>query len=121
MSGERSLAARPGVADKVSDWKPEIQLAQDSSPDGQPMEGTAYLGHSALGVSLDSGLMEGMLCTEPLDRSVFRVLSVVRPEETGTPECPENSAPYDYLGLELAQMEYAAVFTDTGYPCWSTH
>ena len=125
-----------------------MQPAQDSSPDGQPMEVTAYLEHSALGVSLDSGLMEGMLCTEPLDRSVFGALSVVRPEETGTPEAsgsgitdnstnrhvlhcrrgrcriihntdvstdintdlPENSAPYDYLGLELAQMEYTAVF-----------
>ena len=65
-----------------------MQPAQDSSPDGQPMEVTAYLEHSALGVSLDSGLMEGMLCTELLHRSVFGALSVVRPEETGTPERP---------------------------------
>ena len=63
------LAARPvaGVAEKGLDWKPVIQPVQDSTPDGQPMEGTTYLEHSALGVSLDSGLMEGMSCTEPLD------------------------------------------------------
>ena len=29
------------------------------SPDGQPMEGTTYLEHSALRVSLDSGLRKG--------------------------------------------------------------
>ena len=46
-----SLAARPveGVAEKVLDWKPVIQPVQDSTPDGQPMSGTPYLEHSALG------------------------------------------------------------------------
>ena len=85
-----SLATRPieGITMKVSDWKPVIKPVQDSTPDGQPMEGTAYLEHSALGVSLDSGLMEGMSCTEPLEQSVLRVLSVVRPEETDMPEHP---------------------------------
>ena len=33
----------------------------DATLDGRLMEGTTYLEHSALGVSLDSGLMEGML------------------------------------------------------------
>ena len=65
-----------------------IKPVQDSTPDGQPMEGTAYLEHSALGVSLDSGLMEGMSCTEPLQQSVLGALSVVRPEKTDTPEHP---------------------------------
>ena len=53
-----SLAARPveGITKKVSDWKPVINPVQDITPDGQPMEGTAYPEHSALGVSLDSGL-----------------------------------------------------------------
>ena len=85
-----SLAARPveGVAEKVSDWKPVINPVQDINPDGRPMEGTAYLEHSSLGVSLDSGLMEGMLCMEPLDQSVLGVLSVGRPEETDMPERP---------------------------------
>ena len=85
-----SLAARPveGVTVKVLDWKPVIQPVQDSTPDGQPMEGTTYLEHSALGVSLDSGLMEGMSCTEPLEQSLLGEWSVVRPEETDTPERP---------------------------------
>ena len=57
-----SLAARPveGIADKVSDRKPMINPVQDITPDGRPMEGTAYPEHSALGVSLDSGLRAGM-------------------------------------------------------------
>ena len=41
-----------------------IHLVQDSTPDGQPMEGTTYLEHPALGVSLDSRLSEGMSRTE---------------------------------------------------------
>ena len=53
------LAARfvEGVAVKVLERKPVIQPVQDSTPDGQPMEGTTYLEHPALGVSLevDSG------------------------------------------------------------------
>ena len=60
------------------------------------MEGTAYLEHSALGVSLDSGLMEGMSCTEPLEQSVLGALSVVRPEETDTPERPALASQMDH-------------------------
>ena len=56
--------------------------------DGRLREGTAYLEHSAPWVSLDSGLIERMSCTEPLDQSVLGALSVVRPEETDTPERP---------------------------------
>ena len=39
-----SLVARPveGVTEKVSDWKPVINLVQDITPDCRPMEGTAY-------------------------------------------------------------------------------
>ena len=41
-----SLAARPveGVTEKISDWKPVINPFQDITPDGRPMEGTAYPG-----------------------------------------------------------------------------
>ena len=48
-----SLVARPieGITEKVSDWKPVINQVQDITPDGRPMEGTAYPEHSALGVS----------------------------------------------------------------------
>ena len=40
-----SLAARPvaGVAETGLGWNPVIQPVQDSTPDGQPMEGTTYL------------------------------------------------------------------------------
>ena len=52
------------------------------------MEGNTYLEPSALGVSLDSGLMEGMSRPEPLEQSVLGALSVVRPDETDTSERP---------------------------------
>ena len=46
-----SLAARSveSVAENVSDWKPVINQVQDISPDGRPMEETAYPEHSAPG------------------------------------------------------------------------
>ena len=45
------LAARPveGVPVKVLEGKPVIQPVQDSTPDGQPMEGTTYPGASGSG------------------------------------------------------------------------
>ena len=43
------------------------------------MEGTTYLEHSALGMFLDSGLMEGMLSPEPVEQSVLNTLWVARP------------------------------------------
>ena len=49
-----SLVARPeGIMEKVSDWKPVINPVQDITPDGRPMEGTAYPG--AFGPGGDSG------------------------------------------------------------------
>ena len=66
-----SLAARPveGVAVQVLEGKPVIQPVQDSTPDGQPMEGTTYLEHLALGMSLDSRLREGMSHMEKLEQT----------------------------------------------------
>ena len=62
------------------------------------MEGTTYLEHSVLGVSLDSGLMEGTSCPEPLERSVLNTLLVARPMEGSTEmKPPERSA----LALQL--------------------
>ena len=52
------------------------------------MEGNTYLEPSALGVSLVSGLMEGMSRPEPLEQSVLGALSVVRPDDTDTPKRP---------------------------------
>ena len=45
------------------------------------MEGTTYLEHSVLGVSLDSGLMEGTSSPEPLEQLVLNTLLVERPME----------------------------------------
>ena len=74
----REFAKRNGMARPV----PDINL------DGRPMEGNTYLESSALGVSLDSGLMEGLLCPEPLEQSVLGALAVIRTDETDKPERP---------------------------------
>ena len=63
-----------------------INLVQAITPDGRPMEGTTCPKHPALGVSLDSGLMEELLCPEPLEQSVLGAL--MRPDETDRPERP---------------------------------
>ena len=46
-----SLAVRPieGVTENVFDWKPVINPAISYTLDGQPMEGSTYLEHPALG------------------------------------------------------------------------
>ena len=75
-----SLVARPEAGIMTSDWKPVINPVQDIIPDGRPMEGTAYPEHSALGVSLDSGLRVGMSSIEPVRQSVLNTLSVARLE-----------------------------------------
>ena len=76
------LAVRPvkGVTEKVSDGKPVINPVQDITPDGRPMEGTAYPEHSAPGVSLDSGLKAGMSSLETLQQSVRNTSLVAQPQ-----------------------------------------
>ena len=64
-----------GITEEISDWVPDATL------DGRLMEGTTYLEHSFLGVSLDSGLMEGMSGLEPVEQSVLNTLLAARPEE----------------------------------------
>ena len=73
-----------GLIEKISDWEPEASPVQDATLDGQLREGTTYLEQSAAGVSLDSGLMEGMARLEPLEQSVLNTLLVARPSETST-------------------------------------
>ena len=55
-------ATRPeeGITEEHSDREPVVLPVPDITLDGRPMEGTTYLEHSALGVSLDSGLMAAM-------------------------------------------------------------
>ena len=72
------------------------------------MEGTTYLEHSALGVSLNSGLMAGMLRLESFEQSVLRTLLVARwvevLTETDTPERSTLASQVDYghSNLELS-------------------
>ena len=77
---------------EFADWDAVAHPVPDNNLDGRPMQGNTYLEHSALGVSLDSGLMEGMLRPEPLEQSVLGTLLVARPveaiTETDTPERP---------------------------------
>ena len=74
----REFAKRNVMAHPV----PDINL------DSRPMEGNTYLEPSALGVSLDSGLIEELLCPEPLEQSVLGGLSVIQLDETDKPERP---------------------------------
>ena len=78
-----SLAVRPieGVTENVLDWKPVINPAVSYILDGRPMEGTTYPDHLALEVALDSRLMEGASCLEPLDQLVFGLSLTARPVE----------------------------------------
>ena len=77
-----SLTAQPveGVAEKVSDHRPVINLVQNINPDGRPMEGITYPEHLAPGVSLDSRLSTGMLLVKPLPSLVHKISLVARPQ-----------------------------------------
>ena len=77
------LVARPGkgITEEISDWEPVAHPVPDTTLDGRLMEGTTYLEHSVIGVSLDSGLMAGMSSLEPLQQSVLNTLLVARPEK----------------------------------------
>ena len=72
--------ARPGrgITEETSDWEPVAHPVPDATLDGRFMEGTTYLEHSVLGVSLDSGPMEGMSSLEPLEQSVLNTLSAAQ-------------------------------------------
>ena len=67
-----------GLVEKISDWEPEASPVPDATLDGRLREGNTYLEHSAPGVSLDSGLMEGMSRLEPLEQSVLNTLLVAQ-------------------------------------------
>ena len=103
-------AARPEeeITEELSDRELVALPVPDITLDGRPMEGTTYLEHSALGVSLDSGLMAGMSRLEPFKQSVLSTLLVARPvevlTETNTTERPALASQVDYghSNLELS-------------------
>ena len=90
MEGIMRSVTRPdgGSIMEFAKWNAMAHPVLDINLDGRPMEGNTYLEPSALGVSLDNGLMEGLLCPEPLEQSVLGALSVIRPDETDRPERP---------------------------------
>ena len=80
MEGITRSVTRPdgGSIREFAKWNAMVHPVPDINLDGRPVEGNTYLEPSALGVSLDSGLMEGLLCPEPLEQSVLGALSVIR-------------------------------------------
>ena len=84
--------------------KGDIRLAaggasgSENYPERSTYGGDYLPGAFGSGVSLDSGLMEGTSCPEPLERSVLNTLLVARPMEGSTEmKPPEHSA----LALQL--------------------
>ena len=60
-----------GLVERISDEPTACQIP-DTTLDSRLKEGITYLEHPALGVSLDSGLMEGTSCLEPLEQSILQ-------------------------------------------------
>ena len=73
---------RPWTVDLLKIYQIGSQEASpvpDATLDSRLTEGITNLEHSAPGVSLDSGPMEGMLCLEPSEQSVLNSSLVARP------------------------------------------
>ena len=68
-----------GLVDRISDGEPTARQVSDTTLDSQLMEGITYMEHLALGVSLDSGPMEGMSCLEPLEQLILQSSWITRP------------------------------------------
>ena len=69
------------VIEDGSVWKPVLNPVLSYTLDSRLMEGNTYQELSALGVSLDSGPMEGASCLELLEESVLSLTLVVRQVE----------------------------------------
>ena len=140
------LAARPveGIAVKVLEGKPVIQPVQDSTPDGQPMEGTIYLEHPALGcpwtVDSEKGChvqkhssnqcsergrscdQKRLICQSPImNRHVLNcrrpVIDIVHNADVNTDintDRPDNSAPRNISDVNL--LKYNVQDTQEGRP-----
>ena len=68
-----------GLVGRISDGEPTARQVPDTTLDSRLKEGITYLEHSALGVSLDSGPMEGTSCLEPLEQSILQLSWIARP------------------------------------------
>ena len=76
-----SLVTRPQVEIRTSHWKPVINPVRDITPDCLPM-----------GVSLNSRLMEKLLCPEPLEQSVLGALPVIQTDEMDRQKRPARAS-----------------------------
>ena len=98
-----------GITEELSDWEPVALLVPDITLDGRHMEGTTYLEHSVLGVSLDSGLMAGMSHLEPFEQSVLGTWLVAQPVEVLTEtDMPERSALASQVDYGHSKLELSA-------------
>ena len=68
-----------GLVGRISDGEPTARQVPDITLDSRLKEGITYLEHLALGISLDSGPMEGTLCLEPLEQSILQSSWIARP------------------------------------------
>ena len=68
-----------GLVERISDEEPTVRPVPGTALDSQLMERITYLEHPALGVSLDSGPMEGSSCLEPVEQSILRSSRMERP------------------------------------------
>ena len=70
-----------GLVERISDEEPTVRQVPGTALDSQLMEGITYLEHPALGVSLDSGPMEGSSSLEPVEQSILRSTRITRPRD----------------------------------------
>ena len=78
-----------GLVERISDGEPTAPQVPDTTLDSQLTERITYLEHLALGVSLDSGPMEGMSCLEPLEQSILQSSWIAQPRNCVIKEKPE--------------------------------
>ena len=79
LPAQPELSLGGGLVERISDGEPTARQVPDTTLDSQLMEGITYLEHLALGVSLDSGPMEGTSCMEPLEQSILQSSWIARP------------------------------------------
>ena len=114
-----------GLVERISDGEPTACQVPDITLDSRLKEGITYLEHPALGVSLDSGPMEGTSCLEPLEQSILQSSWIARPHNCVIKEksewkpviTPASSYTLDSRPMEgITYLERPAlgVFLDSG-------
>ena len=81
LPAQPELSRGGGLVERISEEEPTVRQVPATALDSQLMEGITYLEHPALGVSLDSGPMEGSPCLEPVAQSILRSPQIARPRD----------------------------------------